>query len=83
MVHRKDLPAETKKKIQDFFVNCGKECRRRAQKRKIPDHADLPGLPRVVGPRSCCRSARSSWPTRKSKIETDTTLAAADTKSAG
>ena len=46
LVMRKDLPADLKVRIRDFFVNYGKGQGRRARTGQ-PEGADLQGLPRV------------------------------------
>jgi len=76
MVYRKDLPAETKKKIQDFFVNYGKGADA-AREKQILTTLTYQGF-RVSSDAQLLPIRQIELAKQKSKIETDTTLAAAD-----
>ncbi|MNT02096.1 Phosphate-import protein PhnD precursor [compost metagenome] len=76
MVYRKDLPAETKKKIQDFFVNYGKGADA-AREKQVLTTLTYQGF-RVSSDAQLLPIRQIELAKQKSKIETDTTLAAAD-----
>ncbi len=74
---RKDLPAEaTKKKIADFFVNYGKGADA-AREKQILTTLTYQGF-RVSSDAQLLPIRQIELAKQKSKIETDTTLAAAD-----
>ncbi len=75
---RKDLPAETRRpRSKTFFVNYGKGSNA-ARRRKTCSRLTYQGFRGLGMTRSSCRSARSNWPGKRTKIETDATLDAAD-----
>ena len=76
MVYRKDLPAETKKKIQDFFVNYGKGADA-AREKQVLTTLTYQGF-RVSSDAQLLPIRQIELAKQKSKIETDTTLTAAD-----
>ncbi|MGN5476134.1 phosphonate ABC transporter substrate-binding protein [Cupriavidus basilensis] len=76
MVYRKDLPADVKKKIQTFFVNYGKGADAAREKEvlaKLTYQGFRPSTDAQLVPIRQIELAKE-----KARIETDTTLAAAD-----